>query len=192
MILRGGLKLELMVGWYSSATAFQLWTTAASCKWSHHTEELGVTMRFSSMIIHRSAMAAATLSRWKRWCRNFFGFSRWLEGWERRLILGKALHYRLKLREKRLPPHQVSNFVDRLVRFMVAITGGLFLVVPMVIMTIDQSQTKNLVTVSISLLTFALILSLAVRVSHVETLVATATYAALLVVFVGTSAGSKS
>ena len=93
-----------------------------------------------------------------------------------------------------LPPQQVSIFVDRLVRFVMAITGGLFLVVPMVIMTIDQSQTKSLVTVSLAVVTFALVLSLAIRVSNIETLVATATYAAVLVVFVGTSsvAGGQS
>jgi hypothetical protein len=34
---------------------------------------------------------------------------------------------------------------------------------------------------------FSLVLSLGIRVSNVETLVATATYAAVLVVFVGTS-----
>ncbi|KAK0640590.1 hypothetical protein B0T16DRAFT_438610 [Cercophora newfieldiana] len=86
-----------------------------------------------------------------------------------------------------LPPQQVSIFVDRLVRFMTAITGGVFLVVPMVIMTIDQSQNKSLITVSLAVVTFALVLSLAIRVSNIETLVATATYAAVLVVFVGTS-----
>ncbi|KAK4101840.1 hypothetical protein N658DRAFT_448149 [Parathielavia hyrcaniae] len=90
-----------------------------------------------------------------------------------------------------LPPQLVSSFVDRLVRFATAITGGVFLVVPMVIMTIDQSQVKSLVTVSVAVVTFSLILSLAVRVSNAETLIATATYAAVLVVFVGTSSGGQ-
>ena len=90
------------------------------------------------------------------------------------------------------PPKHVSAAVDRLVRFAIAFSGGAFLVVPMIIMTLDQSQTKSLITVSISVLLFALILSLIVRVSNVETLVSTATYAAVLVVFVGTSTGSSS
>jgi len=87
-------------------------------------------------------------------------------------------------------PKEVSVFVDRLVRFIIAVTGGGFLVVPMVLMTLAQSQTKSLVTVSVAVVFFALILSFGIRVSNVETLVSTATYAAVLVVFVGTSTGT--
>ena len=86
-------------------------------------------------------------------------------------------------------PLRVSHFVDRVVRFSVAITGGTFLVVPMLIMAIQPSQTKSLATVSASVIIFALILSFAIRLSNVETLVSTAIYAAVLVVFVGTSVG---
>jgi len=88
-------------------------------------------------------------------------------------------------------PRVVSTLVDRLVRFVIAVTGGVFLVVPMIIMTLHPSQTKSLVTVSVALLIFSLMLSFVVRVSNVETLVSTATYAAVLVVFVGTSTGSS-
>lgn len=88
------------------------------------------------------------------------------------------------------PPRAVSDFIDRLVRFIMAFTGGIFLVVPMIIMTLNSSQTKSLVTVSVAVVVFSLILSFVVRVSNVETLVSTATYAAVLVVFVGTSSGS--
>ncbi|KAL3958312.1 hypothetical protein ACCO45_006474 [Purpureocillium lilacinum] len=94
---------------------------------------------------------------------------------------------------KYLPAHLavVSALVDRLVRFVIAVTGGVFLVVPMIIMTLHPSQTKSLVTVSVALLVFSLMLSFVVRVSNVETLVSTATYAAVLVVFVGTSTASS-
>lgn len=88
------------------------------------------------------------------------------------------------------PPRVVSNFIDRLVRFIIAFTGGIFLVVPMIIMTLNSSQTKSLVTVSVAVIIFSLVLSFVVRVSNVETLASTATYAAVLVVFVGTSSGS--
>ncbi|KAJ3462357.1 hypothetical protein MRS44_007143 [Fusarium solani] len=88
------------------------------------------------------------------------------------------------------PPKYVSAFVDRLVRFTIATTGGLFVVVPMIIMSIDESQVKSLVTVSVAVVVFALIVSFGVRVSNIETLVSTATYSAVLVVFVGTSTGS--
>ncbi|UKZ75689.1 hypothetical protein TrVFT333_003381 [Trichoderma virens FT-333] len=84
-------------------------------------------------------------------------------------------------------PRLVSDFVDRLVRFLMAFTGGVFLVVPMIIMTLHPSQTKSLVTVSVAVIIFSLVLSFGVRVSNIETLVSTATYAAVLVVFVGTS-----
>ncbi|KAG2026289.1 hypothetical protein GB937_001797 [Aspergillus fischeri] len=83
------------------------------------------------------------------------------------------------------PPKEVSAVVDRLTRFLLALIGGIFLVVPMVIMILDPSQTKSLVTVSICVTFFALVLALGVRVSNVETLISTATYAAVLVVFVG-------
>jgi len=86
-------------------------------------------------------------------------------------------------------PKDVSSFVDYLARFVVAITGGLFLIVPMLVMAIDTSQKKSLITVSVSVLLFALALSFGVRTSNVEALVSTATYAAVLVVFVGTNSG---
>lgn len=88
-------------------------------------------------------------------------------------------------------PKQVSAFVDRSVRFVVAVTGGLFLIVPMIIMTLQPSTVKSLITVSSFVLLFALGLSFVVQVSNIETLVSTATYAAVLVVFAGTSAGDS-
>lgn len=102
-------------------------------------------------------------------------------------------HHERQAREKEfsdgLLPREVSEFVDRLARFVIAITGGIFLVVPMIIMTLRPSETKSLVTVSVAVVIFALILAFGIRVSNVETLVSTATYAAVLVVFVGTSSG---
>ena len=88
-------------------------------------------------------------------------------------------------------PKEVNALVDRSVRFAVAISGGLFLVAPMLIMARHPSQTKSLITVSAFVVFFALVLSFGVRVKNLETLVSTATYAAVLVVFVGTSTGSS-
>ncbi|KAJ5959426.1 uncharacterized protein N7479_006576 [Penicillium vulpinum] len=82
-------------------------------------------------------------------------------------------------------PQEVSVFVDRLTRFLVAITGGIFLVVPMIIMTLHQSTTKSLITVSVCIVLFALVMAFGVRVSNAETLISTATYAAVLMVFLG-------
>ncbi|CEF85502.1 unnamed protein product [Fusarium graminearum] len=69
------------------------------------------------------------------------------------------------------PPEQVSPLVDRLARFLVAFLGGAMLVVPMMVMRLPEvTVVKSLVTAS-----------------NTDTMVATATYAAVLVVFVGVS-----
>jgi hypothetical protein len=86
-------------------------------------------------------------------------------------------------------PKDVSLLVDRLARFLITITSGLFLIVPMLIMAIHASEKKSLITVSASVFLFVLVLSFGVQVTNVEALVSTATYAAVLVVFVGTSSG---
>ena len=55
----------------------------------------------------------------------------------------------------------------------------------------SPSQTKNPLTVPVAIIVFLLVPSLGVRVLNTETLVTTATYTAALVVFIGTSSGSK-
>lgn len=88
---------------------------------------------------------------------------------------------------------QASKLVDRLVRFLVAVAGGAFLIVPMLIMTLGgPSLNTSLITAAVAMLVFALVIAFAVRASNAETMVATATYAAVLVVFVGTSSGGGS
>jgi hypothetical protein len=84
------------------------------------------------------------------------------------------------------PPQSVSPFVDKLSRFLIAFAGGAALVVPVVIMAIDKSVTKSLITVSLAVLLMAVFVSLGIRASNMDTVLATATYAAVLVVFVGT------
>ena len=84
-------------------------------------------------------------------------------------------------------PEDTSPFVDTLARFIVAITGGLSLVVPMLVMRLDEHLKKSLITVSVAVILFSILTALMFKASNVETLAATATYAAVLVVFVGTS-----
>ena len=84
-------------------------------------------------------------------------------------------------------PLQISSFVDRLARFIVAFTGGAFLVVPMLIMVLNQSRNKSVITVTVAVLIFAVVLAFGLNATNVETMVSTATYAAVLIVFVGTS-----
>jgi hypothetical protein len=90
------------------------------------------------------------------------------------------------------PPKDVSHFVDRPCRFIIAVVGGLFLVGPMLIMAIRPSTTKSLITVSAFVFLFAIVLTFGIRVTNIEGLVSTATYAAVLVVFVGSSTGGGS
>ncbi|MBE7180401.1 MAG: hypothetical protein INR71_04175 [Terriglobus roseus] len=88
----------------------------------------------------------------------------------------------------RVAPEHVSPFVDRLARFLVAVLGGSSLVVPMLIMRLPNvTLAKSLVATSIAVLSFAGVLSVGFRATNTETIIATATYAAVLVVFVGTS-----
>lgn len=109
-------------------------------------------------------------------------------------ILPKRITYTKAEKRERIeeyvkgePPETVSPLVDKLARFLVALVGGASLVLPMLIMSLPQNLVKSLVTVSIAVTLFAMLLSVGVRASNAETLVATATYAAVLVVFVGTS-----
>ncbi|KAK3295758.1 uncharacterized protein B0H64DRAFT_359659 [Chaetomium fimeti] len=86
------------------------------------------------------------------------------------------------------PPEEVSLFVDVLARFLVAFLGGAMLVVPMLIMRLPEiTVVKSLVTVSAAVMLFAGALSVLFRASNTDTIIATATYAAVLVVFVGVS-----
>ena len=88
---------------------------------------------------------------------------------------------------KREIPTTYSPFVESLARFIIAVGGGCALVIPMVIMSFAPSRAKSLVTVSVAVVLFALVMSLAFQTDNKDTLTGTATYAAVLVVFVGTS-----
>jgi len=83
---------------------------------------------------------------------------------------------------------EVSPFVDKLARFVVAITGGLSLVLPMLVMRLNQNETKSLITTSVAVLIFSALVSIVFKATNTETLGITAAYAAVLVVFVGASA----
>jgi hypothetical protein len=87
--------------------------------------------------------------------------------------------------EARAAPKDLSPNVDRLARFIVAMVGALFILVPMYIMALHQNRTKNLITTTVAVVLFALLCSLTLRTSNDQTLGATAGYAAVLTVFVG-------
>ena len=65
------------------------------------------------------------------------------------------------------------------------------MIVLMVVMVFDPSLSKSLITVSVAVVAFALALSPVFETDNKDTVMATATYAAVLVVFVGTSVSSQ-
>ena len=76
------------------------------------------------------------------------------------------------------------------IKFGSAMIGGLFLIVPMLIMTLHKSLATSLITVSVSVILFALFIVFGSEVigtdpSQQELILSTAAYAAVLVVFVG-------
>lgn len=85
------------------------------------------------------------------------------------------------------PPQHLSAFVDRFAQLILALIGGGSLIVPMLVMSIHASKTKSLITVSVATFIFSFLLSMALRLQNNDVLAATAAYAAVLVVFVGTS-----
>jgi VIT1/CCC1 family predicted Fe2+/Mn2+ transporter len=88
-------------------------------------------------------------------------------------------------------PRKVSPLVDGLARIIVAITGGVFLLVPMIIMTWATDAHVRLIIVSIAVLWFAISVALVSKATNQELIGATAAYSAVLVVYVGTTSGSS-
>lgn len=73
-------------------------------------------------------------------------------------------------------------------RIIMAMFGGAALIGPMLIMTLHPSKNTSLITVSVATFVFALVLAFIARDgAGKDVLGATAAYAAVLVVFVGTS-----
>lgn len=88
-------------------------------------------------------------------------------------------------------PERLSNTADRLARFIVAMGGALFILVPMYIMALRQDPVKNLITTTVAVVLFALACSIPLKLANDQTFSATVEYAAVLMVFVGlTSAPS--
>jgi hypothetical protein len=104
----------------------------------------------------------------------------------RRLTWTKA---EIKRREMdyicQMDPEELSPFVDRFGRAIIAIGGGATLLVPMIVMSIHPSLTKSLITVSAAVVLFAILLSQLFAAAYSDILTITTAYAAVLVVFVG-------
>ncbi|KAH9214385.1 hypothetical protein DL95DRAFT_503865 [Leptodontidium sp. 2 PMI_412] len=89
----------------------------------------------------------------------------------------------------------MQNRQDAIKRFMqrllMAVVGGVFLVGPMHIMVLHPGRLTGLVTTSVSVLLFGVVVA-AVLERMFDVLSVTAAYTAVLVVFVGTSMGAGS
>lgn len=72
-------------------------------------------------------------------------------------------------------------------RFSMAPAGGLSLVVPVLVMANIPGKTSSLVTTCVAMLIFAISITIGTDLKADQVLGATAAYAAVLVVFVGTS-----
>jgi hypothetical protein len=83
------------------------------------------------------------------------------------------------------PPRTVSHFVDTLARMILSFAAGAALVGPMLVMAINTEQNKSIIVVSLTVVLFAICASLAIKLSNTEIFLATATYAAVMVVFLG-------
>ncbi len=65
-------------------------------------------------------------------------------------------------------PELYSLTVNRLARFIIGVAGGCVLIVPMVLMTLEPSQTKSLVVVSVALVLFALGVGLVFEADNIQ------------------------
>lgn len=100
-------------------------------------------------------------------------------------ILNESLQYRELDKDGRETRAEKNVFSERL---WMAMFGGLALLVPVIIMTLVEGVTASLVTTSVSIGLFAFVLAIqATNTLGKDILAATATHAAVLVVFVGTS-----
>ena len=78
---------------------------------------------------------------------------------------------------------RTSRLADVITRFLIALLAGLSLVVPLAILSHQSTTTAYLITISICIVLFSLLVSLLTRASNEETMVASAAYAAVLSVF---------
>ena len=76
-------------------------------------------------------------------------------------------------------------------RLAMALFGGVFLVGPMWLMVLDNKRYTSLISTSVFVFAFAIVMAVTLyKETMVTVMSATAAYAAVLVVFVGTTSGS--
>lgn len=80
-----------------------------------------------------------------------------------------------------------SKVIDVISRFLVAFVGGGALLAPMLIMTYHTSQSARLITVCVAVLVFGFLFAIGTRATNQEVLAASAAYAAVMVVYIGSA-----
>ncbi|KAK5121888.1 hypothetical protein LTR85_004459 [Meristemomyces frigidus] len=83
------------------------------------------------------------------------------------------------------------NYTDLFQRSVIAVSGGVSLLVPVIIMTFTTSRAARLIVVSVTVLLFSLFMAVGTPATNENLLTATAAYAAVMVVYVGTALPSS-
>ncbi len=109
-------------------------------------------------------------------------------------VLPRRLAWSSKDRDRHPMAHDLSRMPQKttatvrvIAGLIISICSGASIIVPMVIMSFEPGRTKSLVTSSVAILIFGFVLAAVIRAKEKEVFVATATYAAVLIVFVGAS-----
>lgn len=111
--------------------------------------------------------------------------------WTKEEKARRQLSYRSDLEGKRgFRPRQASLSVQIISSTVVALFSGACIIAPIVFMSIRPDHSKNLITVSVSVILFGFFLAAVIHMRSKEIFITTATYAAVLVVFVGASSSS--
>jgi hypothetical protein len=90
-----------------------------------------------------------------------------------------------------LEPRHPSLTATILAGIIVSLASSIWILVPTIIMSFQTERTRSLVTVAVSVTLFGFFLVVGVRTKTSETFLATATYAAILVVFLASSGSTN-
>lgn len=85
-----------------------------------------------------------------------------------------------------------ARLAEIITRFLVALLAGAFLVIPLILLSYQSSSRTHLITVSTCIVIFSLLVSLASKASNEQTMMASAGYAAVLVVFLSNGSNGSS
>ena len=77
-----------------------------------------------------------------------------------------------------------TRLAEIITRFVVAILASAFLVIPLAVLSHQSSQEAHLITVSVSIVVFSLLVSMLSKASNEQIMAASAGYAAVLAVFI--------